>query len=237
VTLRWDAAAGRTRVMRSKEEAEDYRYFPEPDLPPLAVDDAWREAVWEALPELPRTKERRLAVAYGISEADAAVLTASRGIADYFEAVAVAAGEGKSAANWVLTEILHLVRGSPRGLADVRVDPRRLGKLVRMIREGTISHATAKTVFAEMAQGGGDPGEIVRARGLELIEDARALARAVTDVLDAHPQPLADALAGKDAPFRFLVGQVMRATEGRADPQAVQEALRAALEERRHGRG
>ncbi len=235
-TRLWDAGEGRTRVMRSKEEAQDYRYFPEPDLPPVAVDRAWVEAVRSGLPELPGDKERRLAGSYGLGSADAVLLAEEPDLAGYFETVAREAGDGKAAANWVMTEILRLVKASPRGLAGVRVEAAMLGKMVRMIRDGAISGKIGKAVFAEMELAGGDPEAIVASKGLLPVADADELLPVVARVLDENPGPVADYLSGKDAALKFLMGRVMRDTGGRADPRAASEAVRAALETRRSDR-
>ncbi len=229
-TRLWDPGEGRTRVMRVKEEAHDYRYFPDPDLLPLVVDPDWVEAVRRTLPELPGEKERRLSRDYGIPPEDATVLAASWEMADYFETAARAAGDGKAAANWVLTEIMRLVKESPEGLAGIKVDPAMLGKMVRMIGAGTISGKIGKAVFAEMEASGGDPEEIVKAKGLSPITDPEALRRVVDEVVAAHPGPAADYRAGRAAALQFLMGQVMRRTGGRADPVEARSAITAALE-------
>jgi len=231
-TRLWDPGEGRTRVMRTKEEAHDYRYFPDPDLLPLTVDPEWVEEIRRSLPELPGDKERRLARDYGLPAEDAVVLAASWEMADYFETVAREAGDGKAAANWVLTEIMRLVKDCPEGLAGIKVEPAMLGKMVRMIAAGAISGKIGKAVFAEMEASGGDPEAIVEAKGLVPITDAGALRRVVDEVLAAHPGPAADYLAGRRAALQFLMGQVMRATGGRADPVEARNAVRAALEAR-----
>ena len=228
-TRLWDAGEGRTRVMRSKEEAHDYRYFPEPDLPPLVVDPEWTERIRRTLPELPRDRERRLAADYGLPPADARILAGTRELADWFETAAREAGDGKAAANWVLTEVMRLVKETPDGLAGLRVEPAALGKLVRMIGAGTVSGKIAKTVFADLASGGGDPEAIVAARGLAPITDPAAVGEVVAAVLAEHPGPAEDYRGGREAALQFLIGQVMSRTRGRADPAAAREALRAAL--------
>jgi aspartyl-tRNA(Asn)/glutamyl-tRNA(Gln) amidotransferase subunit B len=232
-TRAWDPGEGRTRVLRGKEEAEDYRYFPDPDLRPIPVAPSWVESVAAALPELPWAKEDRLVATYGIALDEAILLSGSPELADYFEAAARAAGDGKSAAHWIATQVLRLLKESPDGWSGVRVSPQALGRMIRMIREGTISGKIAKTVFADLAAGGGDPERIVKERGLSPITDTAALERTAEELLAAHPGPVSDYLAGKEAAFRFLIGRFMERTGGRAHPQAAAEALERALGRRR----
>ena len=232
-TRLWDAGEGRTRVMREKEEAHDYRYFPDPDLLPLDLPAGWVSEVCTTLPELPWAREERLAAEYGIGWEEATVLASSRDLADYFERAARSAGEGKSTASWVLTEVLRLRKESRDGWIGVRVEPEPLGTLVRMIREGTISGKIGKAVFAEMVASGEDPRAIVLARGWSPISDPERLRVVVQEVLESHPGPVQDYLAGKEAALQFLMGQVMRRTDGRASPPAARDAVREALERRR----
>jgi aspartyl-tRNA(Asn)/glutamyl-tRNA(Gln) amidotransferase subunit B len=232
-TRLWDPGEGRTRVMRGKEEAEDYRYFPDPDLPPLEVAPEWIEATAREIPELPWTKEERLRSAYGISAEEAVLLAGSAELADYFETAARASGDGRAAANWIATEILRLVKESPGGWEGVKVPPEGLGRMIRLIRDGVISGKIGKAVFAEMAVSGGDPEVIVRERGWLQITDRGALDREAEELVAAHPGPVGDFLAGKDAALRFLIGRLMERTRGRAHPGAARAALEAALERRR----
>jgi aspartyl-tRNA(Asn)/glutamyl-tRNA(Gln) amidotransferase subunit B len=233
-TRLWDASEGRTRIMRTKEEAHDYRYFPEPDLLPLLIDDEWVQEVGGSLPELPREKETRFVREHELSLEDAVVLAATQELADYFEAVAATAGDGKAAANWVMTEVMHLIKESPEGFEGLRVEPTMLGKMVGMIQAGTISGKIGKVVFAEMALAGGDPEIIVEEKGLVQIHDPALLRQAVEEALDSNPGPLMEYLKGKDTAMQFFIGQVMRLTQGRANPQAARAAVQEALDARRN---
>jgi len=232
-TRLWDAGTGRTRVMREKEEAHDYRYFPDPDLRALEIPARWIDEVRTTLPELPWDREERLSGTYGIGFEDAQILAGTRALADYFEAAALEAGDGKAASSWVLTEILRLYKLSEDGWRGVRVPAAGLGKMVRMIRDGTISGKIGKSVFAEMAETGKDPEAIVEARGYRPISDPEQLRGIVTDVLNDHAGPVRDYLSGKEAALQFLMGQVMRRTEGRATPHLAREAVLLAIEARR----
>ena len=232
-TRLWDAGTGRTRVMREKEEAHDYRYFPDPDLRALEVPAHWIENVRRGLPELPWDREERLASTYAITFDDARILAGTRALADYFEAAAQAAGDGKAASSWVLTEILRLYKVSSDGWSGVRVPAAGLGKMVRMIREGTISGKIGKAVFAEMSETGQDPETIVLARGYKPISDPDQLREIVAQVLNEHAGPVRDYLSGKEAALKFLMGQVMKRTEGRATPHLAQDAVLAGIEARR----
>jgi aspartyl-tRNA(Asn)/glutamyl-tRNA(Gln) amidotransferase subunit B len=236
-TRLWDANEGRTRVMREKEEAHDYRYFPDPDLRPLRVPAAWIEEIRTTLPELPWDREERLAREYAISLDDARLLAGSRALADYFETAARAAGDGKAAASWVLTEVLRLYKLSPDGWPGVRVIAPALGKMVRMIRDDVISGKIGKAVFTEMAETGADPEAIVEARGYRPISDPAQLGRLVEEILTAHPGPVSDYLSGKAAALQFLMGQVMRRTDGRASPVLARQAVEEALKARRSAGG
>ena len=234
-TRLWDANDGRTRVMREKEEAHDYRYFPDPDLRPLVVPASWTEDVRASMPELPWVREERLVSEYGLGGEDAATLAGTRALADYFETAARAAGDGKATASWVLTEILRLYKNSPDGWSGVRVPATALGTMVRMIREGTISGKIGKAVFAEMAETGGDPEAIVETRGVRPISDPHHLREVVANVLAEHPGPVKDYLAGKGAALQFLMGQVMRRTDGRATPHLARQEVLTAIEALRDG--
>jgi len=232
-TRLWDADRGLTAPMRSKEEAHDYRYFPEPDLLPLRVERELLDALREDLPELPVARRERFVRDYGIPPYDAEVLTARRDVADYFEAAVAAHANAKSISNWVMGDILRLVR--ERRLDDALVitewpvAPQALAKLVALIDDGTISGKIAKTVFEEMVASGREPADIVAAKGLTQVTDTGAIAQAIDGVLAQHGEKVAEFRAGKDKLFGFFVGQVMKATGGKANPQAVNEILRAKL--------
>jgi aspartyl-tRNA(Asn)/glutamyl-tRNA(Gln) amidotransferase subunit B len=227
-TRLWNEREGKTYSMRSKENAHDYRYFPEPDLPPLEVSAEWIEALRGELPELPEARRRRLIRDYDLSAEDAHTLTAQRELADYYEAAAAVSGNARAAANWVLTELLRELKA-----ADVtasRVPAADLGALIKLIDGGTISGKMAKEVFAEMFATGAAPAEIVRARGLVQITDEGAIGRVVDEVIAGSPKELGQYRAGKTGLLGFFVGQVMKASGGKANPQVVNQILKRKLE-------
>ena len=238
VTMGWDEAREMTFEQRTKEEAHDYRYFPEPDLPPLTLDPAWVEGIRARLPELPGAKARRYQQEYGLSAYDAGVLTAERAVAEYFEEAVALAGAGvdaKMIANWLTGELFRLLRAEDKPIEASPVTPERLVALLGMVASGQLSAASGKAVLGEMFATGKAPQEIAQVRGLAQLSD-RALLREVAErVLSENPGPTADYLAGKEQVFRFLMGQLMRATRGQANPQVAQEALQEALEARRNG--
>jgi aspartyl-tRNA(Asn)/glutamyl-tRNA(Gln) amidotransferase subunit B len=221
VTLLFNAATGQVRPIRSKEESHDYRYFPDPDLPPLVLSGAWIEAVRAELPELPAAKRARLAARYGVPAYDAAVLASERVIADYFEAVAGAGAEPKVAANWILTDAM--TGYNERG--EFAVPPGRLAGLIALVRDGTVSHQAAKKVFAEMAGHGGEPRDTAERLGLLQVRDEGALEGWVEEVLAAHPREVERYQAGEAKLLGFLTGQVMKRSQGKADPKGVQPVL------------
>ncbi|MGH8197013.1 MAG: Asp-tRNA(Asn)/Glu-tRNA(Gln) amidotransferase subunit GatB [Steroidobacteraceae bacterium] len=232
-TRLYDADRHETRPMRSKEEANDYRYFPDPDLLPLALDDAFVEEARELLPELPDAKARRFAREHGLSDYDAGVLTASRELADYYErVVAGAGGEPKLAANWVMGELSGFLNRDGLEIGASRVGADRLAGLVRRISDGTISGKIAKDVFEAMWSEDAEADSIIAARGMRQITDATAIERVIAEVMAASPAQLADYRAGKDKLFGYFVGQVMNATGGKANPAQVNELLRRLLSEK-----
>jgi aspartyl-tRNA(Asn)/glutamyl-tRNA(Gln) amidotransferase subunit B len=225
-TRLWDPERGRTLPMRSKEFAHDYRYFPEPDLPPLDVDPAWVETVRAALPELPAARRRRFNEAYQLSAYEADLLTQGRGLADYFEAAVREYPAAKTIANWVLNELLReLPADDDRAVAASPVPPEHLAGLLRLVDDGTISGKIAKDVFARMVRTGETAGAIVRREGLTQVVDAGALGTVVDQVLAANPGVVEDYRRGKKAALGFLVGQVMKATQGKANPAVVNQLL------------
>jgi len=228
-TRLWNAERGETVPMRSKEEAHDYRYFPEPDLPPLAVSASWVEEARRSLPELPAERRRRFASEYALPPYDAGVLTQEREVADYFEAVARASGNAKAASNWVMTEVLRKVKDDERALASCPVGPGALAGLVGLIDAGTISGKIAKDVFERMWATGEEPAAIVAREGLTQLSDESALEALVAEVVAASPEQAASYRGGKAAALGWFVGQVMRRTGGRANPQRVNALLRKAL--------
>ena len=228
-TRLWDPAAGSTVVMRTKEEADDYRYFPEPDLSLLLVDAAWIESIREKLPELPDARRRRFVAQYHLPDYDAGVLTQSMALADYFERTAAAAGNPKAASNWVMGELTRKLNETRTSVEAVPLASESLAELIRLIDTGAITGPVAKEVFEKMYATGRSAGMIVEEEGLGRISDAAAIDRIVRDVLAAHPGPVAEYRAGKAKTFGFLIGQVMKATAGKADPARVNESVRRVL--------
>jgi aspartyl-tRNA(Asn)/glutamyl-tRNA(Gln) amidotransferase subunit B len=229
-TRLWDTSTGRTYSMRSKEEAHDYRYFPEPDLPPLVIDEPRIERVRADMPELPEARSRRLAAEYGIPAYDAGVLTQSAALADYFEATARAAGNPKAASNWIMGELLRTMKERGQAIADLALTPAALGELIVLIDKGTISSSMAKGVFATMYDAGRSAASIVEEEGLAQIGDEGAIAAIVADVLRSQVEAVAQFRAGKRQTFGFLVGQVMKASGGKANPKLASDLLKRALE-------
>jgi len=229
-TRLWDSAAGRTLSMRSKEEAHDYRYFPEPDLPPLVVDEARIAAVRETMPELPEARRRRFVAAYGLPAYDAGVLTSSAGLADYFEKVAAASGNPKAASNWVMGELLRTMKERGTGIDQVPLTPAALAGLIALVDTGTISSSIAKDVFTKMYDSGRSADEIVGAEGLAQNSDEGALLAIVRDVIARNADAAAQFRAGKNQTFGFLVGQVMKGSGGKANPKMANELLRRELQ-------
>ena len=229
-TRLYDAVSNETRSMRSKEEAYDYRYFPDPDLLPVLIEEAFIESVRTDLPELPDAKRERFVYEYGLTPYEAGVLTASRELADYFEAVeAAAGGETKQAANWVMGELLGALNRAGLELAASPVSAGMLGGLIRRIADNTISGKIAKQVFESMWQGEGDADAVIAKRGLTQITDTSAIERVIDEVIAANPQQVEQYRAGKDKLFGFFVGQVMRATQGKANPAQLNDLLKRKL--------
>jgi aspartyl-tRNA(Asn)/glutamyl-tRNA(Gln) amidotransferase subunit B len=228
-TRLWDPAQGITLSMRGKEEAHDYRYFPEPDLVPLVIDSQWVEEVRSSLPELPDARKARFERQYGLPPYDAEVLTSSRDLADYYEQAVKAFNEPKMISNWVMSELLGLLNRDGKEITESPVAPEELAGLVRLVADGTLSGKMAKEVFEAMYETGKPAGVIVAERGLEQITDARALEEVVERVLEENPDAVERYRSGKTQVIGFLVGQVMKATRGQANPQVVNELLRAKL--------
>ncbi len=228
-TRLYDPDRNETRPMRSKEEANDYRYFPDPDLLPLVIDEAFVEDVRAGLPELPDAKAARFVREHGLSDYDAGVLTASRELAAYYEAVAAGAGEPKLAANWVMGELSGFLNRDGLEIADSPVTAAALAGMLKRIVDGTISGKLAKDVFEAMWSERKDADAIIEAKGLRQITDTGAIERAIAAVMAANPGQLADYRAGKDKLFGFFVGQVMKATAGKANPAQLNELLKKML--------
>jgi len=215
--------------MRGKEESHDYRYFPDPDLLPLEVDEAWVARVRAALPELPEQKKARFISAYGLPEYDAGVLTADKFLADYFEAVVKAGVEPKPASNWIMAELLRELKDDEREIRDCPVKPVQLADLLKLINAGTISGKIAKTVFTEMYKTGRDPAAIVKEKGLVQVTDTGAIEQAIDEVIAKNPAQVEQYRSGKTKVFGFFVGQVMKATQGKANPELLNELLKKKL--------
>ncbi len=245
-TRLYDPERHETRPMRLKEEADDYRYFPDPDLLPVVLDEAFVDEVRAALPELPEARRARLARDYGLAAAEAAQLVSSRETADYFEAAAGAAGAAgasggadgapdtaRLAANWVIGELAGALNREGLDVAAAPVGPERLGRLVGRIADGTVSGRMAKTVFEAMWRSGDEADAIIEAQGLRQVTDSGEIERLVDEVLDAHPDQAGQYLGGAEKVLGFLVGQVMKRSGGKADPRRANETLKARLEARR----
>jgi aspartyl-tRNA(Asn)/glutamyl-tRNA(Gln) amidotransferase subunit B len=226
-TRLFDAVKGETRSMRSKEEAHDYRYFPDPDLLPLEFDQAYVNALAVGLPELPDEKKTRLMESLGLSAYDASILVSEKAIADYFEKIA-AGRDGKAAANWVINDLLGQLNKTGKAIEETPVSPDQLGGILDLIREGTISGKIAKDLFEIVWNEGGDPKELVEKRGLKQVTDTGAIEKAVDEVIAANPDKVEQAKA-KPTMAGWFVGQVMKATGGKANPQAVNALVKEKL--------
>ena len=230
-TRLFDAAGGETRSMRIKEEANDYRYFPEPDLLPVVTTRAEIEALRAELPELPDARRARYMAELNLTEYDSDYLAGDIDIADYFEETLAAAGEAKLAANWIMGELAAALNRDGRGIQDSPVSAAMLGGLIRRIRDNTVSGKIAKQVFEAMWNGEGDADTIIAAKGLQQVTDAGAIEKLVAEVLAANPEQVEQFRAGKDKVLGFLVGQVMKKSQGKANPQQVNSLLRDKLKQ------
>lgn len=234
-TRLWDQAAAETRSMRSKEQAHDYRYFPDPDLVPVELSDETLAAWKKALPELPEARRARYEAELGLSPYDAGVLTSEKDMGDYFEQALAAfpPAEEKAAAkplaNWLTTELVGRLNADKKSLADSPIGPPHLGELVKLVIKGVVNSKAAKMVFDEMFAGGGAPEEIVKKKGLVQVEDEGQIKSWVEEVIAANPKIVADVKGGKEAAVGSLVGQVMKKSAGRANPQTVNKLLRQSL--------
>jgi aspartyl-tRNA(Asn)/glutamyl-tRNA(Gln) amidotransferase subunit B len=226
-TRLFDPNKGETRSMRSKEDAHDYRYFPDPDLLPLEFDQAFVDALKADLPELPDDKKERFVSAMGLSIYDASVLVSEKSIADYFEAVAEGR-DGKIAANWVINDLLGALNKAGKAIEETPVSPAQLGGIIDLIKAETISGKIAKDLFEIVWNEGGNPAEIVEARGMKQVTDTGAIEKAVDEIIAANPDQVAKVQA-KPSLAGWFVGQVMKSTGGKANPQAVQALVKAKL--------
>ena len=242
-TRGWDDATATTFTQRTKEYAHDYRYFPEPDLPPLAIEDGWVQAVRDVLPELPAARRQRFMTQFGLSEYDANLLTINKATADYYESVVSAKGESgnggsgdateqfaKQVSNWTLTELGRLLNETNGDIEDIRITPQNFADLLDMVEGGELNSSMAKSVFEQMYNTGKAPKSIAEEQGLVQISDTDALGDAVDEAIASNPKPVAEYLEGKDQAIRFLVGQVMKITRGKANPQLVMQLLQARLD-------
>ncbi len=228
-TRLWDEEQGRTLAMRGKEEAHDYRYFPDPDLVPLEVSEAWIEEIRGTLPELPVDKRERFIRQYGIPEYDAAILTGSQSLANYYEECVRLFGEAKMVSNWIMGDLLRELKKDDREIEECPVPPKHLASMLKMINDGVISGKIAKTVFEEMYRSGRGPEKIVHEEGLIQLTDVDEIQRIIRGVLQENPKLVEDYRKGKEQVLGFFVGQVMKATRGKANPKLVNELLRKSL--------
>jgi aspartyl-tRNA(Asn)/glutamyl-tRNA(Gln) amidotransferase subunit B len=228
-TMGWDEGRGVTIPQRGKEHAHDYRYFPEPDLPPLVIAREWIEQLRATLPELPAVKRARFEKEFGLSAYDADLLTHERAMAEYFAQAVVAGGQPKAVANWMLGEIARVLNEQRIGIEQIKIAPHQLAELTKLTADKTLSSTLAKQVFEEMLTSGNAPSDIAKAKGLAQISDASALQAIITQVIAENPKPVADYLAGKETILKFLIGQAMKVTKGKANPQVVGELMEQAL--------
>jgi aspartyl-tRNA(Asn)/glutamyl-tRNA(Gln) amidotransferase subunit B len=228
-TMLWDAANSQVVPMRSKEYAHDYRYFPEPDLVPLSVGAKWRDEIRASLSELPMARRNRFVEQYVLPKYDADVLTEERTVADYFESVARLVKDAKQASNWIMGEVLRVLKEKKIDAAEFSIKPAALAELLNLIADGSISGKIAKEVFEEMAATGGSAKAIVEQKGLVQVSDTGIIEKAVEEVLVANPKEVERYRNGEERLFGFLVGQVMKATRGKANPQMVNAILRKKL--------
>jgi aspartyl-tRNA(Asn)/glutamyl-tRNA(Gln) amidotransferase subunit B len=228
-TRLYDPDSGETASMRSKEHAHDYRYFPEPDLVPLRVSESWRDRLRAEMPELPAKKRGRFIGEYGLREYDAGVLTSTRAISDYYEEAANSSGDAKTAANWVMGDLMGALKAEGKEITESPVSAQRLGELVALIGKGEISGKLAKEIFPKMFSSGEPASVIIEREGLRQISDTSALEKIVDDILASNPKQVEQYRGGKTTIMGFFVGQVMKATRGQANPAAVNEVLKKKL--------
>lgn len=224
-TRRWDEENKETVLMRVKEQAEDYRYFRDPDLVPTFIDDEWKERVRLTIPELPDARQKRYVSELGLPEYDAKVITASRAMADFFEEAIKFNADPKQVSNWLMGEVSGYLNANGLEITDVPLTPESLAKMIALIEKGTISSKIAKTVFKELIENGGDPEKIVEEKGLVQISDEGQLREVVIEVIKNNEKSVSDYLAGKQKAIGFLVGQVMKLTKGKANPQMVNQLI------------
>ncbi|WP_096201802.1 Asp-tRNA(Asn)/Glu-tRNA(Gln) amidotransferase subunit GatB [Bacillus sp. FJAT-45350] len=231
-TRRWDDVKNETLLMRVKEGADDYRYFPDPDLVGTVIDEEWKERVRAEIPELPDQRKARYAGELGLSDYDAGVITASKALADFFEEALSHKAEPKQVANWVMGDMSAYLNANNKEIGEVPLTSESLAKMISLIEKGTISSKIAKTVFKELIENGGDPETIVKEKGLVQISDEGELLKIVNEALDNNPQSVTDFKEGKEKAVGFLVGQVMKATKGKANPPLVNKLIMQEIKKR-----
>jgi len=231
-TRGWNDAKGRTYAQRSKEEAHDYRYFPEPDLVPMHLTRDWVESIRAQMPELPDAARERFERTYGLSRQDADMLTQDRATADFFESAAVACGDPKAVANWMMGDFARLLNAADMEIGASRVTPHALAEMIGLLRDGTISGKMAKGIFEEMFRTGARPAELAAAAGPQ-VRDAGEIAAIIDGVLSEQAEVWSALCAGDEKKFGYLIGQVMKASQGKANPQEANRLLRERLEEAR----
>jgi aspartyl-tRNA(Asn)/glutamyl-tRNA(Gln) amidotransferase subunit B len=217
--------------MRTKEEATDYRYMPDPDLAPVYVEQAWIDEIRATIPELPDDRKNRFINEFGIPEYDASLITASKPLADFFEAAAKESENVKAVSNWIMGDLMKKLNDTGLEPSDIPFAPGNLSKLISLIDENVISGKIAKQVFEHMWDTGEDPADIVEKKGLKVVTDTEAIRSVVIKVISANPKSVEDYKSGKTKAMGFLIGQIMRETKGKADPQAVNRLLKAELDE------
>jgi aspartyl-tRNA(Asn)/glutamyl-tRNA(Gln) amidotransferase subunit B len=228
-TRLWDSVAGVTRSMRSKEEAHDYRYFPEPDLPPVMVSQEWINEIKANLPELPDEKRYRFIKQHGLPEYDAELLTSEKAIADWYERAVEAGGQPKVVSNWMMGDLMHLLNEENKSIEELRFDPEQMVSMLKLIEDGTISGKIAKTVFEEMYRTGGNAGDIVKTRGLVQISDTSEIEKVIEGILAQSTSEVKRFKDGDEKLLGFFVGQVMKATKGKANPKVLNDLLKEKL--------
>lgn len=231
-TRRFDEATGKTILMRVKEGSDDYRYFPEPDLVALHIDDEWKERVRASIPELPDARQKRYIEELGLPAYDAKVLTLTKEMADFFEATVETGADTKLASNWLMGEVSGYLNAEQKELSEVALTPEGLASMIKLIEKGTISSKIAKKVFKELIEKGGDAEKIVKEKGLVQISDEGTIRKLVIETLDENPQSVEDFKNGKDRAIGFLVGQIMKKTKGQANPQLVNKFLLEEIKKR-----
>jgi aspartyl-tRNA(Asn)/glutamyl-tRNA(Gln) amidotransferase subunit B len=231
-TRLWDDAQGATHSMRGKEEAHDYRYFPDPDLVPVIVDTAWIDRIRADMPELPQDKRERFIRYYQIPAYDAGVLTADKALAQYYEEVVAICAQPKQAANWLMGDVMKFLNEDRRTIRECPIIAASLAEMINLIEAGTISGKMAKDIVEEMYRSGKGPKEVIAEKGMVQITDRDTLIHTASVTVDEHPQQAADYRAGKEKLFGFFVGQIMKKTQGKANPQLVNEILKEILDKK-----